>query len=274
MAPIMRKMPFRFIPIAILTMVALAWSNLAAGEEIHEAAKRGDLAKVKALLKENPALALSRDDTGWTPLHLAAQKGFKEVAELLLANKAQVNAKSKRGDTPLHWAAVNGHKDVAELLFANNADVNARDHGGWTPLHMAALAGYEDMVKLLLANKAQVDAKDNNGITPLSRALAQGHGAVAELLRQAERHSRSASLTEVQAKKIVMQLANDEASKRYHCQPFRDGQPVRFEAGRWTWNAVEGIGHNDVEATVELAADGSTNRVDMQLLDSKNTFHF
>jgi len=52
----------------------------------------------------------------------------------------------------------------------------------------------------------------------------------------------------VQAKKIAMQLANDEVAKLYHCTPFQNAQPVRFEAGRWTWNAVEDVGQNDVEA--------------------------
>jgi ankyrin repeat protein len=71
-------------------------------------------------------LLLGRDDSGWTPLHLAAQKGFKEVAELLLAYKALINAKSKRGDTPLHWAAGNGHKEIVTLLLANKAEVDAK----------------------------------------------------------------------------------------------------------------------------------------------------
>ena len=48
-----------------------------------------------------------------------------------------------------------------------------------------------------------------------------------------------------------MQLANAEVAKLYHCTPFQNAQPVRFEAGRWTWNAVEGVCQNDVEATVE-----------------------
>jgi ankyrin repeat protein len=142
-------MVFRYIQTVTLILLAIALTSLATAGEIHDASKHGDLEKVKALLEENPALACSKDETGWTPLHLAAQKGFKEVAELLLANKADPNAKSKRGDTPLHWAA-NGHKEI---------------------------------VALLLANKAKVDIKDNNGTTPLSRAVMQGHREVAELIR-------------------------------------------------------------------------------------------
>ena len=81
---------------------------------------------------------------------------------------------------------------------------------------------------------------------------------------------KSASLTAEQAKTVAMRLANDKASALYHCQPFRDGQPARFVAGQWVWVDLQGFGHSDIQATVELAADGSTNSVDLKLLDSRN----
>jgi ankyrin repeat protein len=130
-------------------LVALAWSGLAFCGEIHDAARDGDLAKVKALLKVNPDLVFSTDTRlGATPLHFAASMGSKNIAELLLANKADVNAKAKDGRTPLHLAAQLGHKDVVELLLANNASVDAKADGS-TPLHLAALEGHEDVVELL-----------------------------------------------------------------------------------------------------------------------------
>ena len=46
-------------------------------KEIHDAAKSGDVEKVKALLKDNPDLVISQDDIGFTPLHYAAFKGYK-----------------------------------------------------------------------------------------------------------------------------------------------------------------------------------------------------
>jgi hypothetical protein len=81
---------------------------------------------------------------------------------------------------------------------------------------------------------------------------------------------KSASLTAEQAKTVAMRLANDKASTLYHCQPFRDGQPARFVAGQWVWADLQGFGHGDIQATVKLAADGSTISVDLQLLDSRN----
>ena len=38
-----------------------------------------------------------------TPLHYAAERGFKEIAKLLIAKGADVNAKDVQGDTPLDW---------------------------------------------------------------------------------------------------------------------------------------------------------------------------
>ena len=145
--------------VAVVVLFALVWNSLAVGGEIHDAAKDGDLEKVKALLKLNPDLVFSKDTNSYTPLFLAAIFDHKDVAELLLANKADVNSKDKNGETPLHWAAINNHIGMVKFLLASNADVNIKDNNGITPLHLAAFGGYEDVVELLLANKADVNAK-------------------------------------------------------------------------------------------------------------------
>ncbi len=102
---------FRFGPLAPVTIP----------NRIQDAAQDGDLGRVKLLLKGNPALASSKDDSGETALHMAAMAGHKGVVEILLAHGADVNAKDKNGDTPLRLAVIKGHKDVAQLL---------RQHGG------------------------------------------------------------------------------------------------------------------------------------------------
>ena len=56
---------------AAVLLVALAWSNFAFCGEIHDAAEKGDLEKVRGLLKDNPALVFSKDREGRTPLILA-----------------------------------------------------------------------------------------------------------------------------------------------------------------------------------------------------------
>ena len=86
-------------------MLVLTLSSTALGGEIHEAVKANDLSKVKKLIKDNPDLIISKDEDGFTPLHLSAANGYKKIVELMLTNKADVNSKDKNGSTPLHRAA-------------------------------------------------------------------------------------------------------------------------------------------------------------------------
>src|ERR1035441_8858139 len=164
------------IPLLTVALVAMAWTSLATPlSEVNAAAMKGDLAKVKALLKGNPDLIFSKASYGEMPLHWAAMGGHKDVVEFLLANNASVNATNTLGWTSLHFAASDGHNDMAELLLAHEADVNAKNSEGETPLHWAARNGHKDVVKLLLANNADVNAKDNKGITPLNLAAFYDH---------------------------------------------------------------------------------------------------
>jgi ankyrin repeat protein len=169
----------------LMPVGAPATTTTKAEATIHDAARDGDLERVRALLKSDPDLVSSKDkEYGATPLHWAAGKGHEDVAELLFASKADVNSKDKHGGTPLHWAAFNGHKGMVGLLLASKAEVNAMDIQGVTPLFLAAAYGHKDVVEMLLAKGGQVNAKDKNGMTPLAGAVRKGYKDVAELLRQ------------------------------------------------------------------------------------------
>lgn len=164
-------------------LIMLAWSGLAAGGDINDAVKNGDLEKVKVLLKENPQLLPSKDDRhGWTPLHCAAFYGQKDVAKFLLADGADINAKDRSGMTPLHLTAFDAQSDVAELLLANKADVDNKNKFGKTPLHEAASRGQIGVAKLLLAHGAKINAAEDAGMSPLHEAAYNGHKDMVEFL--------------------------------------------------------------------------------------------
>ena len=169
--------------VAIL-IIMLAWNRVAFCDAINDAARTGDLAKVKALLKENPVSASTPYFDGWTPLHEAADNGYYNMARVLVDYKADVNAKGKGGRTPLHLAVMYDHRDIVELLLANGADVNAKDDDGVTPLHYAAWHDYVKVTKILLAHGADVNAMDKNGETPLGWATERGDEGMLKLLRQ------------------------------------------------------------------------------------------
>jgi outer membrane murein-binding lipoprotein Lpp len=79
----------------------------------------------------------------------------------------------------------------------------------------------------------------------------------------------STSLTSLQATTLAMKLANDKAAAAYNRQPFKKQEPILFVDGRWVWIGREGDSKG-LQATVDLALDGSTNNVQLQLLSSRN----
>ena len=90
---------------------------------IHDAVSLGDVEAIKQHLADGADVNV-KDKVGWTPLHLAAFNGHKEIVELLIANGADVNAKSDDvGRTPLDLAIHFKHPETADLL---------RTHGGKT----------------------------------------------------------------------------------------------------------------------------------------------
>jgi ankyrin repeat protein len=102
-----------------------------------KAAKKGDVAGVKQLLKIDPSLSGARDKDGSTPLHCASWKGHAEVVKALLDAGADINAKSQNdhyGDTALHAAAHGNQKDVVKVLIERGASLNSKNQIGRTPL--------------------------------------------------------------------------------------------------------------------------------------------
>ena len=151
-----------------------------------DATKRGDVAAVKAALKEGADVNAALGD-GLTALHLAAQEGNLEIAKVLLGAKANVEAKTRIGGyTPLHLAAGGAHLTVVQALLSAGASPAAvTSTSGVTPLHMAAKAlSGELAVKALLEKGAPVNARETAyGQTALMFAASAGRGAsVRELL--------------------------------------------------------------------------------------------
>ncbi|MHC4572480.1 MAG: ankyrin repeat domain-containing protein [Planctomycetota bacterium] len=131
---------------------------------IHAAARKGNLNKVKFILAKEPELADAKNSTGEIALCLAASEGRTKMVELLIFAGAGVYVKGYDGETALHKAANGGHTEAVELLLAGGADVNARSNKGHTALHRAA-GGRKEVVEVLLASGTDVNAKSKKGHT-------------------------------------------------------------------------------------------------------------
>ncbi len=153
--------------------------------EIHDAAKRGDLARVRELIESDPAQVNSRDGNGSVPLHQAAIGGHLEIVSMLLDRKAEIDLADNQGSTPLHAACMRFQPAVARLLIERGARINVRDQWGHTALVNAVGTVYGqdlDLIKLLIAKGADVNAAGGRGETPLDGAAGRGNLTIARLL--------------------------------------------------------------------------------------------
>lgn len=101
--------PFRTLILA----GSLVAGHLFAGE-IHDAAARGDLPRLKALAVAGPAARASTDAAGLTALHHAVIRRQTESVAVLLAAGAPINATDHEGKTPLHHLAHSVEESVLE----------------------------------------------------------------------------------------------------------------------------------------------------------------
>jgi ankyrin repeat protein len=136
-----------------------AWSNLALGGDIFDAAKNGDLEQAKLLLESNPGLVFSNNsDAGFTPLHWAVRRNHLEMVKLLLANKANIDAPDQYGRTSLYFATYADNKGITELLLHSNACVRCKE--GPSPF-LCAINNHDfEMMQLFLAYKADIDTRN------------------------------------------------------------------------------------------------------------------
>lgn len=125
---------------------------------LHVAAASGHAQLIDILVYHGALLDVT-DYMGFTPLHLACQKGYQSVMLLLVHFGASLQLTDNDGNTPLHLCAANGHVEcVKGLVFSDcgngKLNINATNDAGNTPLHLAAKWGFEEIVRNLLANNA------------------------------------------------------------------------------------------------------------------------
>ncbi|KAK3151192.1 hypothetical protein QOZ80_3AG0242870 [Eleusine coracana subsp. coracana] len=137
---------------------------------LHYAAYYGHAESLRAILSAAKSAPVSqswgfarfvnvRDDTGATPLHLAARQGWRRCVHVLLENGAIVSASSGAfgfpGSTPLHLAARGGNLDCVRQLLSWGADRLQRDSVGRIPYEVAVKRGHVACAALLNPSSAE-----------------------------------------------------------------------------------------------------------------------
>jgi ankyrin repeat protein len=171
------------LALTLLTLLSLAVAIYAG--EIHRAIVDGDGARVKELLKANPALATAPDEGDpyrSQPLHFAAIAGNVELARLLIEAGADVDCGDSDESTPLDNAAMHHHADMVAFLISKGADVNRRDRNGACPMSFAAAGGDSAIVGQLMQAGADLNFRDRNGYTLLHFATSPNLRGLFDLL--------------------------------------------------------------------------------------------
>jgi ankyrin repeat protein len=149
---------------------------------LSEAAKRQDVASVRALLRQRADVNGALPD-GTTALHWAVETEDLEMVGLLIRAGAKVTVQNRYGVTPLALATSHGHAAIVRLLLESGADPNAVDAGGETVLMSASRSGSIETVTALVEHGAVVNAKDSaTEQTALMLAVRANHVEAVRLL--------------------------------------------------------------------------------------------
>jgi ankyrin repeat protein len=118
------------------------WDASMAGDTLGVAQALADSADVNVLdTRTNP--------NGRRALNWAAWYNHVPVIELLLAAGAEIDAVNNTGFSPLHHAAEAGSPDAARALIARGADPGLTNFAGRAPIQTARGNGHEELVEIL-----------------------------------------------------------------------------------------------------------------------------
>ena len=79
------------------------------GASIHDAAKTGNLERIKELIQVVPEMKNKTDERGMNPLHIAAANGRLDCVKWLAVSGVDLAEETPTGYTAMHLAAMNGH---------------------------------------------------------------------------------------------------------------------------------------------------------------------
>lgn len=146
-----------------------------------KASMENDLASLKYFVYGG-ANIFNSDGDGWTALHIAASKGFTEVADFLISERLYRDCQTHKGETPLMLAARANHLSTVQLLLRNEASADVTDVQGRTPLMHAAQSAGKEILKVLTENKSNLNVIDKEGNTALIWATMHKNDAAVDYL--------------------------------------------------------------------------------------------
>jgi ankyrin repeat protein len=171
-----------YLAFVVILSLSVSVHISGAGADVADAAMRGDLGAVRALMQKGADVNAPQID-GATALHWAVYRDDVAAVELLLEAGAKPDAANRAGATPLSMAALFGHPQIVDRLLKAGADANATGPSGETMLMYAARNGNPAVLKLFVEAGVDVNAREPlRGTTALMWAVEQRHADAVQML--------------------------------------------------------------------------------------------
>lgn len=204
----------------------------------------------------------AQDNSGCTPLLIAAQYGHPDLAAFLIRRGANPSAVDSSRDTALHWAAYKGSVEVCGMLLhllGVEGHLDTQDAFGQSPLHLASLRGNVETVMFLMEEAGSIGDRSAS-LEPLeiqgrvgSKVAKSSKASIlypGRLLAMRDKEDKTPKDLAIKKKKIGCQLLLQEYEEKY-ILPKRSifsqmGQTCRELCSPSSWKAWMGMSGNDM----------------------------
>uniref|UniRef100_H3DD98 Ankyrin repeat and death domain containing 1B n=1 Tax=Tetraodon nigroviridis TaxID=99883 RepID=H3DD98_TETNG len=138
------------------------------------AADNGCVNMLEVLREQYNMDTMKPNQTGDTPLHLAARNGHLDAIDMLLLHFETRDEVNLDGETALYLAVNNGHDACALALLEAGCEPNIF-MGKSSVLHPVSEKGDTSFLQLLLGHKADTNARNQDQEAPLHLAVKNNH---------------------------------------------------------------------------------------------------
>ncbi|CAG8125952.1 unnamed protein product [Penicillium salamii] len=223
---------------------------------------------------------MAKDNAGRTPLHYAAQYGFKVVCEVIIEHLSEWEMfdvsdgidgplwQDDDGWAPLHLSVVGGHPKTTRCLLDSEKRNEASQEIGKirkqiskssAVLALATKANFIDIVRLLVDAGVDINYQDEQGETALHVAARFGHDECAQILLEGTNHQKAdTELAEVTYGWTPLFIACVDGALEVAKQLVAAGADLeRFDSSGWTAKEHAALrGHLDIARCLAEVSPG------------------